>query len=72
MPHPPKSTKIRIITHDIRKLTSPLVTTEMGSISLGKYTFFIRFEFIVMQVVPCVMVVVNQVHGIIPQIKKIR
>ena len=32
MPHPPKSTKIRIITHDIRKLTSPLVTTEMAHI----------------------------------------
>lgn len=36
-------TNANIIIVDIIKLTAPLVTTEIGRISLGKYTFLIIF-----------------------------
>ena len=40
-PIPPNIKKINIIKHEIKKLISPLVTTDIGNISLGKKTFFI-------------------------------
>ena len=36
-PNPPISTNITIIKHEIKKLISPDVTIDIGSISLGKY-----------------------------------
>ena len=61
-----------IITHDIKKLIIPDVTIDIGNISLGKYTFFIKSPFIVIQLAPFIIAVVNQVHGIIPHIKNIK
>ena len=67
-PTPEKMQKIKMIKHEIKKLTKPLVVIDMGIISLGKYTFFIIPPFIKMVLVPCVITVVKNVHGIIPVI----
>ena len=40
-PIPLHSKNMKIIGRDIKKLTRPLVATDIGSISLGKYTFLI-------------------------------
>ena len=40
-----KITKVSIIIVEIIKLTAPLVTTDIGNISLGKYTFLIISPF---------------------------
>ena len=50
-PIPLNSKKIIIIMQDIKKFTNPLVTTEIGNISLGKYTFLIRLALFVILVV---------------------
>lgn len=42
-PTPENKQKAIIITVDIIKLIAPLVATETGNISLGKYTFCIMF-----------------------------
>ena len=41
IPNPEKMRKNNIIIVDIKKFTVALVTTEIGNISLGKYTFCI-------------------------------
>ena len=53
-----------------KKLIIPLVTTEIGKISLGKYTFLIIPAFAKIQDVPWLIAVINHVHGSIPIIKK--
>ena len=40
IPTPEKIQNMIIITHEIKKLTRPLKATDIGNISLGKYTFF--------------------------------
>ena len=72
IPQPENITKTKIIIHDIRKLIRPLVTIDIGNISLGKYTFLIKLALFVIQVVPCKTTLVNQVQGIMPQIKNMR
>jgi hypothetical protein len=37
---------INIIMHEIKKLIKPEVATEIGNISLGKYTFLIILAFV--------------------------
>ena len=68
IPLPVKIANNRIITQLIKKLTAPDVTADIGNISLGKYTFFIRFPFPVILVVPIKIELVNHVHGIMPHI----
>ena len=69
---PTNKTKIKIIIQEIKKLTNPLVTTDIGNISRGKYTFLIKLLLFVMQVVPWDITVVKKFQGMIPQIKKIK
>ena len=45
IPKPLNITNNKIITQEIIKFIRPLVTTEIGNISLGKYTFLIKFPF---------------------------
>lgn len=71
-PTPPNNTKITIMMQDIKKLINPAVTDDIGNISRGKYTFFIKFELYTNIPEPWEIQVVNQVQGIIPHIKKIR
>ena len=63
-PKPYANKKISIITVDIRKFTAPLVTIDIGNISLGKYTFFIIFPLPIIAYDACDTVVVKYVHGI--------
>ena len=63
-PRPAPSTNAKIIIVDIKKLTAPLVTTDIGNISLGKYTFLIISPFPIMVKAACDIVVVKYVHGI--------
>src|SRR5574344_2663229 len=58
-----------IIIHEIKKLTNPLVTIDMGNISLGKYTFLIMPLLTIIVLVPFLITVVNQFHGKIPIIR---
>ena len=51
---------------DITKLTAALVTTEIGKISLGKYTFFTILALAIITPVDCVTIVVKNVQGIKP------
>ena len=55
-----------MIMVDITKLTAALVTTEIGKISLGKYTFFTILALAIITPVDCVTIVVKNVQGIKP------
>ena len=63
-PIPDPNTNARIIIVEITKFTAPLVTTEIGRISLGKYTFFIISAFPITVKAAYVIAVVKYVHGI--------
>ena len=45
IPSPATNTKANMIIVEITKLTAPLVTTDTGKISLGKYTFLMMSPF---------------------------
>ena len=60
-----------MIIVDITKFTASLVTTDIGNISLGKYTFFIILPFSIIVEAERVMAVEKNVHGIKPQHKNI-
>ena len=49
---------------EITKLTASLVTTDIGNISLGKYTFFIIFPFSIIVLDDLIITVEKNVHGI--------
>ena len=68
-PIPLNNTKSKIITQEIKKLMNPAVTTLIGKISLGKYTFLIIPPLIHTQLQPVVIQVVKKFHGITPVIK---
>ena len=68
---PVKIKKIKIIIQEIKKLTSPLVTIEIGKISLGKYTFFKIFPLAITVLAPCVITIVKKFQGINAHIKNI-
>ena len=55
-----------IIMVEIRKLTIPLVTIEIGNISRGKYTFFTILPFPIIVHADCDIDVVKNVHGTNP------
>ena len=57
-------TNASIIIVEIIKLTAPLVTTDIGNISLGKYTFLIISPLPITVKADCVTAVVKYVHGI--------
>ena len=67
IPTPYPITNAIIIIVDIIKFIASLVTTDIGNISLGKYTFFTIFPFstIVNDVLD--IAVEKKVHGINPQ-----
>ena len=64
---PPKITNAIMMMVDIIKFTASLVTTEIGNISLGKYTFFIILPFSIIVEAERVIAVEKNVHGINPQ-----
>ena len=64
IPKPVPNTNAKIIIVDIKKLTAPLVTTDIGNISLGKYTFLIISPLPIIVNADCVIVVVKYVYGI--------
>ena len=70
IPIPLKITNANIITVEIKKFTASLVTTEIGNISLGKYTFFNMFPFSIIVNADLEIAVEKNVHGINPQHKK--
>ena len=49
-----------MIIVEIRKFIAPLITLDIGKISLGKYTFFTILSFIITLSVPAVTVVVKK------------
>ena len=65
-PRPLQIKKIKIIGIEIKKFTNPLVATEIGKISLGKYTFLMIPAFPNIVKVPCDITVVKKFHGKIP------
>ena len=64
---PPNITNPNIIIVDIKKFTPSLVTTEIGKISLGKYTFFILFPLSIMVAAPLNTTDEKYCQGINPQ-----
>ena len=66
-PIPENITKPSIIVVDIRKFTASPVTTDIGIISLGKYTFFIIFPFSINVNAALFMAAEKNVQGINPQ-----
>ena len=71
IPIPPIITNPKIISVEIRKLIVSAVTTEIGTISLGKYTFFIIFPFSIIVNADLLIAIEKNVHGIIPAHKNI-
>ena len=71
IPSPPNTQNIRTIIQLIKKFTKPLIATDIGRISLGKYTFFNIFAFAITTAAPCVIPVVKKVQGIKAVIKNI-
>ena len=67
IPKPPNTTNPSIISDAIKKLTASLVTTDIGIISLGKYTFFIIFPFSTNENADLFIAVAKKFHGIKPQ-----
>ena len=63
-PNPYIKQKATIISVEIKKLIIPLVTIDIGNISLGKYTFLIISPFPIIVNADCVIAVVKYVHGI--------
>ena len=70
-PNPYKRQNATIIIVDIKKFTIALVTIEIGSISLGKYTFLTMLAFAIIVYADCEMDAVKNVHGINPTYTKI-
>ena len=71
IPSPPKITNPKMINVEIIKLIASLVTTEIGIISLGKYTFFRMFPFSTNENADLLIDVAKKVQGIKPQHKNI-
>ena len=71
IPIPPKNTTPKIIIVEIKKFIVSAVTTDIGIISLGKYTFFIMFPFSIIVKADLFIAIEKNVHGIIPEHKKI-
>ena len=65
-PNPYIKQKATIISVEIKKLIIPLVTIDIGNISLGKYTFFTMFPFEIIVHADCDTDVVKNVHGTKP------
>ncbi len=63
IPTPEPSKKRTIIKQEIKKLTTQLATTEIGIISLGKYTFFKIFPLLITEKLDEAIVVVKKFHG---------
>ena len=63
---PPPITNARIIIVDITKFTASLVTTDIGNIALGKYTFFNKFPFSISVNADRFIAVEKKVQGINP------
>ena len=51
-PTPPNKQNNIIMIDDIKKFTNPLVATDIGSISLGKYTFLIIPSLTLIVIIP--------------------
>ncbi len=71
IPIPPNMTNPSIIIVDIRKFITSAVTTDIGIISLGKYTFFMIFPFSINVNAALFIATEKKLQGTSPQHKNI-
>ena len=69
IPRPLTKTNITIIIVEIKKFIASLVTTDIGNISLGKYTFLIIFPLSIITPAPLITTLLKYCQGIKAQHK---